>query len=94
MTDELTKASFTNLEKVIYPELGLKKSGVIKYYIEIAPKMLGFLKNRAIVMNRYPDGIGREGFYGIGALTGMPAWVKTFKRYSDSTAGHKLCCMQ
>ncbi|MBZ0174044.1 MAG: hypothetical protein OIN84_14320 [Candidatus Methanoperedens sp.] len=44
--DELTKVSFTNLDKVLYPELGLKKSRIIKYYIEIAPRMLGFLKQQ------------------------------------------------
>ncbi len=84
MTDELTKVSFTNLDKILYPEPGLKKSSVIKYYIEIAPRMLGFLKNRPIVMNRYPDGVDREGFYEKDAPMGMPAWVKTFKRYSET----------
>ena len=45
--EELTKVSFTNLEKVLYPGMGLKKSQVIKYYISIAPRMLEFLKDRA-----------------------------------------------
>ncbi len=82
--DELTKVSFTNLEKVLYPMMGLKKSQVIKYYISIAPRMLGFLKNRVIVMNRYPDGIDREGFYEKDAPMGMPPWVKTFNHYSET----------
>ncbi|MCJ7696413.1 MAG: hypothetical protein MUO40_13450, partial [Anaerolineaceae bacterium] len=60
---DLTKVSFTNLEKVIYPGLDLKKSHVLEYYIRIAPLMLGYLNNRVIVMNRYPDGIEKEGFY-------------------------------
>jgi DNA primase len=38
----------------------LKKSGVIEYYIKIAPLMLGLLKNRVIVMNRYPDGVYKD----------------------------------
>lgn len=84
MINELTKVSFTNLEKVLYPELGLEKSRVIKYYISIAPRMLRFLENRAIVMNRYPDGIDREGFYEKDAPIGIPAWVKTFNKYSET----------
>lgn len=84
MIGELTKVSFTNLEKVLYPELGLEKSRVIKYYISIAPRMLKFLENRAIVMNRYPDGIDREGFYEKDAPMGIPAWVKTFNKYSQT----------
>ena len=94
MMDELTKVSFTNLDKVLYPELGLKKSRIIKYYIEIAPRMLGFLKNRVIIMNRYPDGIGKEGFYEKDAPMGIPAWVETFNRYSKSAQrdiNHIVC---
>ncbi|MDO8726151.1 MAG: non-homologous end-joining DNA ligase [Candidatus Methanoperedens sp.] len=82
--DDLTKVSFTNLEKVIYPDLELKKSRVIEYYIRVAPWMLGFLKNRVIVMNRYPDGIGKEGFYEKDAPAGVPPWVETFNIYSET----------
>ncbi len=82
--DELTKVSFTNLEKLLYPEQGLKKSQVIEYYIRIAPRILGFLKNRAIVMNRYPDGIDKEGFYEKDAPMGIPARVETFNTYSET----------
>jgi bifunctional non-homologous end joining protein LigD len=64
--------------------LGLKKSQVIEYYIRIAPRMLGFLKNRPIVMNRYPDGVDSEGFYEKDRPMGIPDWVKTFKNYSET----------
>ena len=43
--EDLTKVRFTNLSKVIYPNLEIKKSKIIKYYIEIAPKILDFLKD-------------------------------------------------
>ncbi len=82
--DDLTKVSFTNLEKVLYPDLELKKSKVIEYYIRVAPRMLGFLKNRVIVMNRYPDGIDKEGFYEKDAPMGVPPWVETFNIYSET----------
>lgn len=84
MMDELTKVSFTNLDKVLYPELGLKKSHVIKHYISIAPRMLKFLQNRVIVMNRYPDGIDKQGFYEKDAPVGIPGWVETFNNYSET----------
>lgn len=81
---ELTRVSFTNLEKIIYPDMGIKKSKLIEYYIRIAPRMLRYLKNRAIVMNRFPDGIINEGFYEKDAPAGIPEWVKTFKKYSET----------
>jgi len=82
--EELTKVSFTNLEKVLYPGLGLKKSRVIEYCIRIAPRMLGYLKNRVVVMNRYPDGVDKEGFYEKDAPVGTPPWVETFNIYSET----------
>jgi len=92
--EELTKVSFTNLEKVLYPGLELKKSRVIEYYIRIAPWMLGYLKNRVIVMNRYPDGIDKEGFYEKDAPAGTPPWVETFPIYSETAEreiNHVVC---
>jgi len=82
--DNLTKVSFTNLEKILYPTLELKKSRIIEYYIRIAPRMLGFLKDRPIVMNRYPDGVAKAGFYEKDAPLGIPDWVETFKHYSKT----------
>ncbi len=82
--DDLTKVSFTNLEKILYPGLELKKSRVIEYYIRIAPWMLRFLKNRVIVMNRYPDGVDKVGFYEKDAPAGIPSWVETFSIYSQT----------
>jgi bifunctional non-homologous end joining protein LigD len=81
--NNLTKVSFTNLEKILYPGLELKKSRVIEYYIRIAPRMLAYIKNRVIVMNRYPDGIGKDGFYEKDAPAGIPPWVETFNTYSE-----------
>ena len=82
--NDLTRVSFTNPEKVLYPGLELKKSRVIEYYIRIAPRMLEFTKNRAIVMNRYPDGIDKDGFYEKDAPAGIPPWIETFKTYSET----------
>lgn len=50
----LTKVSFTNPDKMIYPERGVKKSGVLEYYIRIAPVMLDFLKNRGVCPEQVP----------------------------------------
>lgn len=75
---------FTNLDKVLYPELEVTKSRVIEYYIRAAPKMLDFLADRPIVMNRYPDGVDKEGFYGKDAPVGTPSWVRTVRIYSET----------
>jgi len=63
MSERLTKVKFTNLDKVLYPELRITKAQVIEYYIKMAPKMLGILSKRAISLKRFPDGVDKEGFF-------------------------------
>jgi len=81
---ELTKVHFTNLEKVLFPELGFTKAKVIEYYIKIAPRVLGILKERALSLKRFPDGVGGEGFFEKDAPAGTPDWVKTFRWHSET----------
>jgi bifunctional non-homologous end joining protein LigD len=81
---KLTKVEFTNLEKILYPELKITKAKMIEYYIRMAPKMLGLLANRPIVLTRYPNGVHEEGFYEKDAPAGTPPWVETFKLYSET----------
>lgn len=84
MTERLTKVEFSNLDKILYPELRITKGQVIEYYIKVAPKMLNLLTGRPIVMTRFPNGIDKEGFFEKDAPQGTPVWVKTFKRYSET----------
>jgi bifunctional non-homologous end joining protein LigD len=82
--ETLTKVRFTNLDKVLYPSLGVTKAQVIEYYIRVAPKMLQFLKGRPVVRTRFPDGVHKGGFYEKDAPVGKPSWVRTFERWSES----------
>jgi bifunctional non-homologous end joining protein LigD len=84
MSEKLTKVEFTNLDKILYPELKISKKQVIEYYIRIAPKMLGLLVDRPLVLTRYPNGVHEKGFYEKDAPSGTPNWVKTFRNYSKS----------
>ena len=49
--EKLTRVRFSNLDKVLYPELGLTKADIIQYYIRVASRMLPFLKDRALAIN-------------------------------------------
>ena len=53
----------SNLEKVLYPEVGFTKGQVIDYYIRIAPVLLPHLKGRPITLKRYPEGVNGFFFY-------------------------------
>lgn len=82
--ERLTKVKFSNLDKVLFPELKLTKKDIIEYYIRVAPRILPILKERALVRTRYPDGIYGDNFYEKDAPKGTPDWIKTFTKYSPS----------
>lgn len=67
----------TNLNKVFFPELGLTKRDLLAYYAAVAPWLLPHLKDRAMVMKRYPDGIRGDFFFMKRVPAGHPEWIET-----------------
>lgn len=57
------RVHLTNLEKLFWPELGLTKRDLLQYYLDVSPWLLPHLKDRAMVMKRYPNGIHGPFFF-------------------------------
>ncbi len=53
----------TNLQKIFWPRLKLTKRDLLQYYLDVSTWLLPHLKNRAMVMKRYPNGISGEFFF-------------------------------
>jgi bifunctional non-homologous end joining protein LigD len=70
--------SLSNLDKVMYPEVGFTKGQVINYYTQVARYILPHLRDRPITMKRFPDGINGQYFYEKDAPSFTPAWIKTY----------------
>ena len=68
--------SLTNLDKVLYPEVGFTKGEVIDYYTRIAPVLLPHLASRALTFKRYPDGVDGQFFFAKNIPQGTPDWVR------------------
>jgi len=66
----------TNLDKLFWPKLGITKRDLIQYYINIAPVLLPHLKDRAMVMKRYPNGAGEDFFFMKRAPSPRPSWIE------------------
>jgi bifunctional non-homologous end joining protein LigD len=66
----------TNLDKPFWPKLGITKRDLIQYYIDIAPALLPHLKDRAMVMKRYPNGAAGDFFFMKRAPSPRPAWIE------------------
>ena len=66
----------TNLNKLFWPKRGVTKRDLIQYYIDVAPVLLPHLKDRAMVMKRYPNGAGGDFFFMKRAPSPRPNWIE------------------
>jgi bifunctional non-homologous end joining protein LigD len=75
----------TNVKKIFWPAEGYTKGDLIAYYERVAPLMLPYLRDRPLVLTRFPDGITGKSFYQKDAPDFAPAWVRTERIYSRDT---------
>jgi len=71
-------ALLTNPDKVLFPHAHITKKDLGDYYAMIAPLMLPHLKNRLLSMQRFPDGINKEGFFQKNISPHFPEWVDRY----------------
>jgi bifunctional non-homologous end joining protein LigD len=67
----------SNMDKVLYPDVGLTKGEVISYYTGVAPFLLPHLAGRPLTVKRYPNGVDGPFFFEKNASRGTPDWVRT-----------------
>jgi bifunctional non-homologous end joining protein LigD len=74
----------TNLNKVYFPGDGYTKRNLLAYYFYISPLLLPFLKDRPLVLRRYPNGIEGQAFFQKDSGKDAPDWIKTVSIESES----------
>ena len=81
----VSRVRLTNLDKVFWPAEGYTKGDLVRYYDAIAPMMLPYLRDRPIVLTRYPDGIAGKSFFQKDAPEFARPWVRTERVHSRDT---------
>jgi bifunctional non-homologous end joining protein LigD len=76
---------FSNLEKIFWPEEKYTKGDMIEYYRAISPWLLPYLKDRPVVLTRFPDGITGKSFFQKDAPGFIPEWLRTERMWSEDT---------
>ena len=76
LTVDGKEVRLTNLRKIFWPELGLSKGGLLQYYADVADALLPHIRNRAMVMKRYPHGAAGDFFFMKRAPAPRPAWIE------------------
>jgi bifunctional non-homologous end joining protein LigD len=79
MSDTITvdgrEIEISHPDKLLYPDAGIPKHLVVDYYRRIAERMLPYVRGRPISMQRFPDGLGKEGFYQKEVPHYFPDWI-------------------
>jgi bifunctional non-homologous end joining protein LigD len=65
-----------HLDRVVYPSTGMTKAEVLHYYMQVAPAILGQLRDRPVTRIRFPEGVGGEKFFEKNAPRGAPSWLR------------------
>jgi len=73
----------SNLNKVYWPEAKITKRELLAYYYRMAARLLPYLKDRPMVLRRYPDGWKGEAFFQKEAKEPYPEWMATTPVPSD-----------
>jgi bifunctional non-homologous end joining protein LigD len=69
--------SISSPKKVVFPDDGITKAEVIAFYEKVAPLVVQHAMNRPVAMHRFPDGVGKPGFFQKQKGKHFPDWITT-----------------
>ncbi|MCG8557316.1 MAG: DNA ligase D [Proteobacteria bacterium] len=80
----------SNQDKVFWPEEQYTKGDLCNYYAEIGDTLLPHLRDRPVILVRYPDGIAGKHFYQWNVPAGTPSWIQTLPLRWEEAHGRKV----
>ena len=80
---ERPTVDLTNVDKVFWPAEGYTKGDLIAYYEGVSEWLLPYLKDRPVVLTRYPDGIEGKSFFQKDAPVYAPSWLRLETMWSE-----------
>jgi bifunctional non-homologous end joining protein LigD len=79
-----------NLNKPLWPKLGLTKGDLMRYYVTVSPYLLPVVRDRPLVMKRFPNGVDSSAFYQQRAPDDVPAGVRSQRISADDDVPARL----
>jgi bifunctional non-homologous end joining protein LigD len=77
--------TFSNPSKIYWPVERYTKGDLIAYYRAVSAWLLPYLRDRPVVLTRFPDGIDGKSFYQKDAPEFAPEWMRTTAIWSEDT---------
>jgi bifunctional non-homologous end joining protein LigD len=79
----------SNLDKPFWPDEGITKGDLLRYYQAVAPVLVPHLRDRPFTMRRYPDGAYGKAFFQKAAPSHMPDWIPTHRALVSTREGSR-----
>src|SRR6478609_9061124 len=71
------RVKLTNLDKLFWRDARISKRDLLQYYADVSPYLLPHLRERAMVMKRYPNGARGKCFFMKRVPEPHPDWLDT-----------------
>ena len=84
------RVALSNQKKIFWPEERYTKGDLCAYYDAVAEILVPYLRDRPVLMVRYPDGVDGKRFYQWHVPRGLPSWIPTFALRSQETDGREV----
>ena len=89
---KIAEIEISHPDKILFPDKGITKIEMVKYYDKIADKILPFLKDRPLTLHRFPDGINETGFYQKNAADYFPDFIKRIQIKTEEGENTQILC--
>jgi bifunctional non-homologous end joining protein LigD len=93
MIEKILGIEISNPNKIIFPKSKITKFDLVSYYSKISNHILPYLKNRPLVLERYPNGINQESFFQKNTPKYYPKWIETVSvgKLEDGITRYIVC---
>ena len=81
----------THPDRILFPDDGITKADLAAYHHAVATVLVPHLAERPLMLQRFPSGIGKDGFYQKDAGKTLPRWIRTVRaRKEGGVVNHPL----
>ncbi len=85
-----SRGKLSNLDKIFWHDEGFTKGDLLDYYAAISDALLPYLRDRPVMLVRYPDGVSGKSFYQWNIPQGTPEWVRTLSLRDPERDGKRV----
>ena len=85
------EVAVSNPDKIFFPELGLTKIDLVRYYLAVADGALRGIDGRPMALKRFVNGAGGEFFFQKRAPSARPDWIETVElKFPSGRTAHEI----